>query len=91
MSIKEENSYIIKLTKVATGGIIWKKLFVKILQYSQENTCAEVPIEQSCTSKGLRLYLKKDSNTDVVPVNITKFLRSPVLKNICIRLLLKWL
>ena len=42
MPITEQNSYFIKLTKAATGDVIWKKLFLKILQYLQENTCVEV-------------------------------------------------
>ena len=36
------NSYFIKLTKAFTGGVLKKKLFVKILQYSQKSTCVEV-------------------------------------------------
>ena len=38
--------------RTATGGVLLKKLFLKILQYSQE----------SCRAATL---LKKDSNTDV--------------------------
>ena len=29
--------YIINFTQAATGGVIWKKLYLKNLQYSQEN------------------------------------------------------
>ena len=29
----------LKITKAATGGVLWKKVFLKILQISQENTC----------------------------------------------------
>ena len=32
----------IKQTKTAAGGVIWKKLFVKILQYSQRNIYVEM-------------------------------------------------
>ena len=47
--------------EAATEGVPRKKMFLKILQNSQENTCA-----------GLR----------------PEFLRTPILKNVCERLLL---
>ena len=50
-----------------------KKLFLKIWQYSQENTCVGVLNSLSCWS---------------FPLNVVKFLRIPILKNICERLLL---
>ena len=46
-----------------------KKFFLKISQYSQENTC--VPL-------GLQPY-QKETLTQVFPVNIPKFLRTSVL------------
>ena len=49
-------------SEAATEGILLKKVFLKIPQYLQENTCFHV--------------------------NIEKFLRTPILKNICERLLL---
>ena len=51
-----------------------KKVFLKILHCSQENTCVLV-----CVKLQHRF----------VPVNIAKFLRPTILKNICKRLLLK--
>ena len=33
------NICFIKLTKTATGGVLYKKLFLRISQYSPENTC----------------------------------------------------
>ena len=33
---------VIKITEAATGGALWKKVFWKILQISQENTCVGV-------------------------------------------------
>ena len=30
------------LPEAATGGVLWKKVFLKIVQYSRENTCARV-------------------------------------------------
>ena len=32
---------ILAIPKAATGGVLWTKLFLKILQISQENTCVE--------------------------------------------------
>ena len=44
--------------------------------------------------KGLQAFrfatLLKDTPTQVFPVNIVKFLRAPILKNICERLLFQW-
>ena len=30
------------ITEAATEGVLWEKMFLKILQNSQENTCARV-------------------------------------------------
>ena len=53
--------------------VLYKKLFLKISQYSQENIAA---------------LLKRDFNTGVFFVNIVKFLRTAILKKIGERLLL---
>ena len=39
---KKENSDFKRATGAATRGALWKKLFLNISQYSQENTCAGV-------------------------------------------------
>ena len=52
-----------------------KKVFLKISQYSQENTCLK-----ACN------FIKKRLQHRHFSVNIAKFLRTPILKNIC-----KWL
>ena len=31
-------------TEAATGGVLWKEVFLKISQISQENTCVGVSI-----------------------------------------------
>ena len=54
-----------------------KKLFSKILQYSYENT---VLYFQSCN------FIKKRFQHRCFPVNIAKFFRAPVLKNVWERL-----
>ena len=69
-----------------------KGLFLKFLQIFEENTCAGVSFQQglqACNKvfRGATL-LKRDSNT-CFPVKFAEFLRTPILKNICERLLLK--
>ena len=61
-----------------------KKLFLKISQYSQGNTCAGISFV------GLRAcnFIKNRLQHRFFPVNIANFLRIPILKNICERLLL---
>ena len=54
-------------SEAATGGDLWKKLFLKISQYSQE----------SCRPA---TFLKTDR---CFPLKIAKFLRTPISKNIC--------
>ena len=43
-----------------------KKLFLKISQNSQENTCAEVSFLINLQANSLKLYLKRGSNTGVL-------------------------
>ena len=62
-----------KKTKTITGGVM-QKTVIKFSQYSQENTCV-----------GEKKRLQHRS----FPVNIAKFLRTPILKKICERLLFK--
>ena len=53
---KYKNSFVLLLLRsvllildlspeVATRGVLYKKLFLEILQYSQENTCVGVPTQ----------------------------------------------
>ena len=42
-----------------------KKVFLEILQNSQENTCARASLLIELQASGLQLYLKRDSGTDV--------------------------
>ena len=69
----------IKFWKSLMNRCSIKKLFLKILQYSQENTCVGVPFFnenaglQSCKFKKERLQRR------CFNVNITKFLRAPAL------------
>ena len=54
----------------ATGGVLWKRLFLLISQYSQE----------SCRPATL---LKRESNTCFFSLNIAKSFRTSFPKNIC--------
>ena len=68
-------SYVLliwELPEAVTGGALWKKVFLKISQNSQKNVCRRV------------LFLIK---LQVLSLNFAKFLRTPILKNICKRLL----
>ena len=57
-------------------------MFSKILQNSQENPCVGV-------SFLIKLhFIKKEGQKRCFSVNIAKYLRKPILKNICERLLL---
>ena len=53
-----------------------KKVFLKISGISQENTCA-----------GVGNFIKKRLQHRCFPVKFAKFLKTPLLKNICQRLL----
>ena len=33
------NAFVFSFSEAATGGVLWKKVFLKIKQNSQENTC----------------------------------------------------
>ena len=59
-----------------TGGLFWKKVFLKILQISQENICV-----------GVCNFIKKRLQHRCFAVKLTKFLGTPILQNICERLL----
>ena len=57
-----------------------KKVFLEILQYSQENTCARASFFIKVTGLSLRpaTLLKRDWHM-CFPVNFVKFLRTPFL------------
>ena len=77
----------VKFTEATTGGVLYKKLFLKILQYSQEKNCAGVSFLIKLQALSPVTLLKRLQHR-CFPVNIVKFLRTPILKNICERLLL---
>ena len=61
-------------------------LFLKILQYSQEKPVLESFLKKLQTFRPANLFKKRLQHI-CFPVNITKFLILPILKNICKRLL----
>ena len=74
-------------TKAATRGALQKMLFLKIC-----NIHRRTPVLMSLFNKvaGLRAcnFIKKRFQHRCFPVNIAKFLRTPISKNFCERLLL---
>ena len=82
-NLKISNIYHhIKFRKCIMNRCSIKKPFLKILQYSQENTCVGV----SFLVKIRAFSPVKKTPTQTFPMNIVKFLRTPVLKNSCERL-----
>ena len=48
--------YICICLEAATGGVLWKKVFLEISQNPQENTCARVSFLTKFQASGLQLY-----------------------------------
>ena len=65
-----------------------KKVFLKVWQNSQENTCARVSFLIKLQAWGLQLYLKKRLWPRCFAVNFVKFFRTPFLQNTSGRMLL---
>ena len=61
------------IAEAATGGVLWKKVFLEISQNLPENTFARA--SEAC-AWGLQLYLKKILSHRCFPVNFAKFLRT---------------
>ena len=55
---RDSNTGILQL-KVATRGVLWKKLFLKISQNSQKNTSARVSFLIKLQASELQLYKKE--------------------------------
>ena len=53
-------------TEEATKGVLWKKVFLKFFQISQENTCVGVSLIKVQT-------LRRDSNTGAFLWNLQNF------------------
>ena len=76
-------------TEAVTWGVLWKKVFFKMLQNSQESTYARVSFLITLQALGLRpvALLKKRLWHRCFPVNFATFLRTPFLQNTSGRLL----
>ena len=82
-NLKTSNDYHnVKFGKSIMNRCSIRKLFLKILQYSQKNTCVGVSLLIKMQAFSPVILLKKQAFS----VNIAKFLRIPVLKNMCERL-----
>ena len=55
----------VKITEAATGKVLYKKLFLKFLQYSHENTCVGVSFLIKFQALSPVTLLKRDSKTGV--------------------------
>ena len=76
-------------TEATTRGVLSKKVFLKISQNSQENSCARLSFLIKLQVLGLRpaALLKKKLWYRRFPVNLAKFLRTTFLQNTVGRLL----
>ena len=61
--------------EAATTGVLCKKVFLEISQYSPENTCAKVSFLIKLQPSGVQLYQKRDSGISL-PV------QSPLLEHV---------
>ena len=78
----------VKFRRWCSVGVLWKKLFLKTLQFYRKT-----PVVESLFNKVTGILAsnlnKKRLHHRCFPVKFTKFLRTPILKNICERLLHK--
>ena len=70
-----------KYPEAATRGVLWKKVFLEILQNLQENTCARVSFFTKVAGLRAVNLLKKRLRHRCFPVNFAKLLRTPFLQN----------
>ena len=86
-TVTENNERNLLPTEAAARGVLSEKLFLNILQYSQESTCCSSLFKKVADLKPCN-FIKKKLQHRCFSVNIAEFLRTPILKNICERLLL---
>ena len=86
LSISFFIKYLTKCSKAGTGCVLEKKLLSKILQYSQESTC--VGVSFYIASIQTYNFIKNGLQHRCFSMNIARFLRPPILKNIYERLFL---
>ena len=64
--------------EAATGGVLYKKVFLKISINSQENTCARVSFLIKLLACN---FIKKETLAQVSSCDLSKFLRTAFLQN----------
>ena len=74
------------MPEAATGGVLQKKLLLKLSQYPLEIFVLESLFQKVAGLKAC-IFIKKKPQYRCFPVNIAKFLRLPISKIICDRLL----
>ena len=74
-------SALINISLYQLNFVLWKKMFLKISQISQENTCW-ILFLINLQALGLQFF-KKRLRHRCFPVNIAKLLRARILKNSC--------
>ena len=74
-------------SEATTGGVLQKKMFWKIWKILWENTCVGVFL--LTRENIIKKYIKNRLQHRCFLVEFAKFLRTPIPKNICERLLLK--
>ena len=79
--------FCLQTAEAATGGVLLRKIFLKISQiskaYELESPFNKVAGLQAC------IFIKKKLQHRCFPVKFAKVLRTPILKIICERLLLR--
>ena len=61
------------ISEAATRGVPFKKVFLEILQNSQENTCARVSFFDKVAGLRLATLLRKDTRTKVFSCEFWEF------------------
>ena len=58
------------MSEAATGGVLQEKVFLEILQNSQENAFTRVSFLTKLQASDLQLYLKKETLAQVVGLKL---------------------
>ena len=86
-NLKTKEKKELNQVEAATGGVLSKSYSLKFCYIPRK-----APVLESLFNKitGLKacIFIKKKLKHKCFPVNIEKFLRTPILKNICVLLLL---
>ena len=79
-----------KISEAATLGVLWKRLFLRFSQNSQEDTCVRASFLLKLQASGLPVTsLKRRLWHSCFPMKFVKIWGTLILNNICERLLLE--